>query len=354
MKKQADYEIPVSNDFKRRKTESLSILPEITSYDCLQQLKLAAPVEIQHPKTHFLKLKSEGYRIKDRLIPYTDSNKVTFPLNSWGEIVPAINRAMKKCMNGRMVETLVSDDTHKPGPIPNGMHMFEAPQEISDSLSQNAFKDAQNIYWNPKHKSNKKIHVGTACASSNSYILFYPGPDNGKYKIKDVLQILFAEAPFLAKYIMIYVSAVKDILQLDEEELNLASMSMVHYDPMGNISPHVDTVFIFDGTLGPIFTVAMGPSEKMIDMLPVMFPDTYQPVRVFSNPNEIMLMDGIARTLWAHGKPLGCQHEQISLVLKFPELKRKIRSTPFDYKSTTLSIPHYYVTPSESRVSAPD
>jgi hypothetical protein len=354
MKRQAHGGESIAPDSKRQKTIGGPVFPEIVSYDCLKHIKLATPVEIQHPKTHYLKIASEGYRIQNKLVGYTDSSRVTSPLDSWQEIVPAINRAIQTCIDGGKIQTFFKDDTHQKAPTPSGMHMFEVPCEIPDSLIHDAYRDAQNIYWNPRHRANKKIHVNKPCSNAKSYILFYPGLNNGKYKIRDILQILFTETPSLAKYIMIYVSAIKHILNLDQDELDSASMNIVHYDPMGGISPHVDTVYIFDGTLGPIFTVAMGPSEKMLDLLPVLLPDSFQPVRLFSNPNEIMLMDGIARTLWAHSKPLQYPHEQFSLVFKFPELKRKTKITPFEYGGAALSIPHYYVAPSGSRVSAHD
>lgn len=97
---------------------------------------------------------------------------------------------------------------------------------------------------------------------------------------------------------------------------------------MAGINPHVDSVYCFDGTLGPIFTVAIGNSEEMLGILPVLYPAFSQvPVRVFSQPNEIMVMDGVslARILWAHGKPWKYPHEQYTLTFKFPELCKKTR-----------------------------
>lgn len=122
-------------------------------------------------------------------------------------------------------------------------------------------------------------------------------------------------------------------------------MTLVHYDPMGAINPHVDTVLMFNGTLGPIFTVAMGQSEKIMDFLPVLQPETSHPVRLFSKPNELMLIDGVARTLWAHGKPWNHPHEQFTVVFKFPELKKKTHFTPYEYEGIQLTIPHHYVRP---------
>ena len=129
------------------------------------------------------------------------------------------------------------------------------------------------------------------------------------------------------------------------------SMTLVHYDPMGAINPHVDTVYMFGGTLGPIFTVAMGPSEKLIDLLPVLTPTSEKAVRLFSKPNELMLMDGTVRTLWAHSKPWNYPHEQFSLVFKCPEFRTKTHTIPFDFEGTALTIPFHYTSPVPENVA---
>ncbi len=46
-------------------------------------------------------------------------------------------------------------------------------------------------------------------------MLFYPGCGQKNLNTKDVFQILFAEAPALARYALIYLAMMKDILRLD-------------------------------------------------------------------------------------------------------------------------------------------
>jgi hypothetical protein len=314
----------------------------ITCFDSMKDIKLVSPVEVQ-PITHALSVMSEEYRLLGKLTAYTDSSGKTYPLESWMEIVPAINRVMKTCVNGKMIETFYADDTHQPVAPPSGMHIFAVPREITESLIQDALRDATNIYWNPKHRANKRIHMIKPTPSPACNLLFYPGCGKEKHTVMDVFQVLFAEAPSLARYALMYLSLIRDILRLDDDEMKSVSMALNHYDPMAAINPHVDTVYMFEGTLGPIFTVAMGPSEKLLDLLPVLLPDTYKPVRIFSKPNEIMLMDGEARTLWAHSKPWNYPHEQFTLVFKCPEYRTKTHCIPFEYEGSSLSIPYHYV-----------
>jgi hypothetical protein len=316
----------------------------ITCYESMKHLKLSPPVEIANPKTHLISVVSEEYRMRGKLAAYTDPSGVTFHLDSWMELVPAINRCMKTCMKGKMPRTFYRDDTRRPAPLPYGMHLFAVPHEITESLIRDALRDASNLYLNPRHRDNKRIHMQKRSPPPACNLMFHPEAGGKNPKLSETFKILFAEAPALARYALMYTSMIRDILRLDSDEMEATYMSLNHYDPMGAVNPHVDTVYIFNGTLGPIFTVAMGPSEKMLDLLPVLPPNTCHPVRLFSKPNEIMLMDGEARTLWAHSKPWNYPFEQFSLVFKFPEMRTKTHATTFEYEGSTLSIPHHYVT----------
>jgi hypothetical protein len=336
-----------------KKPPSKDVWRAITCYDSMKHIKLDPPTEIEHPPTHLLVVMSEDYRLLGKLTPYTDSSGKTYPLDSWMEIVPAVNRCMKTCVKGKMIKTFLSDDTRQPAPLPSGMHMFSAPCELTECLIKGALCDAHEIYWNPKHRANKMIHMIEGSRAPACNLLFYPGCSQKNPRIEEVFQVLFAEAPSLARYALMYLSLIRDILKLDDEELGSVTMALNHYDPKAGINPHVDTVFMFNGTLGPIFTVAMGPTEKLLDLIPVLLPDSYKPVRIFSKPNELMLMDGEARTLWAHSKPLNYPHEQFTLVFKCPEYRTKTHTVPFEFEGTSLDIPYHYVSPSETATQAP-
>ena len=317
----------------------------IDSFKSVLTLKLTPAVEVEHVITHLLKVSSEDYRLLGKLTVYTDSSGKVYPLDSWMEIVRRVNLAMKTCVNGRMIKTYYADDTLQPAQAPGGTHVFAVPREITETLIQDALKDANNVYWNPKHRANKFIHMTESSAPPACNMLFYPGCGGRNPSIKDVFQVLFTEAPALARYTMIYFRLIKDILKLEDGEEELVNLCLNHYDPNAAINPHVDTVFMFNGTLGPIFTVAMGASDKMVDLLPVLRPDTCKPMRIFTKPNELMLMDGEVRTLWAHSKPLNYPYEQFTLVFKCPEFKNKTQEIPFEYDGNKLVIPCHYETP---------
>ncbi len=132
----------------------------ITCYDSLKQLKLTPPVEVVTPKTHLIALAFKEYRMFGKLIPYNDPlSGVTHPLDSWMEIVPAMNQFLRKCVNGKSIKIFHSEDTGRPGTIPDGLHLFTLPCEITERLILDALDDAKNLYWNPKHRAYKGIHM---------------------------------------------------------------------------------------------------------------------------------------------------------------------------------------------------
>ena len=324
----------------------------IDSFKSLHTLKLTPAAEIEHVITHILNVSSEDYRLLGKLTVFTDSSGKAYPLDAWKEIIIRTNLAMKTCVNGKMIKTYYVDDTLQSAQAPSGTHVFAVPREITENLIQDALRDANNVYWNPKHRANKTIHIIESSPSPACNMLFYPGCGKQNPSIKDVFQVLFAEAPALARYSMIYLKLIKDILKLDDGEEELVNMCLNHYDPNAAINPHVDTVGTFNGTLGPIFTVAMGASDKMVDLLPVLRPDSFKPMRIFTKPNELLLMDGEVRALWAHSKPLNYPYDQFTLVFKCPEFKNKTHEIPFEYEGNNLVIPCHYATPFKSKSDA--
>lgn len=298
------------------------------------------PCKIQNLEVFSINTSSESYRAHLKLHPYKDKDGKEFPIDHIRELVPAVNRHLKICENHRAFKTYVGDIGHKQCETPSGMHMFETPVEIHDRLAKGALRDMHRIYKDSPFITNSAIHMLPANKPPTNKILFYSksGPQPS---YKDVMKILQADFYFLWEYTKIYARVIKEILEIDQEEFEKVSLSLVHYDKLAGLNPHVDTVHIFEDTLGPIFTIAMGQSTKMLDMLPVLLDGKYQPVRLYSKPNQIMVMDGISRILWAHAKPWGYKHEQFTLVFKFPGLSRKKSSLLFRFENTEFEIPSY-------------
>ena len=315
-------------------------LPIKAWYDEKRSRSTAKPVKIRIPEAHVINTNSERYRAHGKLRPYKDAGGIIYPINHIRELVPAANRYLKKCERGRAFKTYYENDTHKPAPLPAGMHIFAKPVDITQELTLDAIKDMNLLYKDQKYKQDPRIHMLKHNSSPTNSILFYTR-DKTPPSFMEVIQILQAETPRLAEYVMIYFNIVRGILGTNDEEMERVSLTLVHYDSEGGLNPHIDTVHIFGDTLGPIFSVAMGDSLKMLDMLPVLLPATHAPTRLFSKQNEIMVMDGESRILWAHAKPWLNINEQFTLVFKFPELKKKVRTDSFVFEDTPISIPYY-------------
>ena len=124
--------------------------------------------------------------------------------------------------------------------------------------------------------------------------------------------------------------------------MELLQFTLVHYDKSAGLNPCIDSIHMFQNTIGPIFTVAMGETEKLLDMLPLLLPPTEEsPVRLYSQPNDIIVMDGPARVLWAHSLPWQYPHEQFTLVFKFPELQNKVQTLNVNVGEANINIPYY-------------
>ena len=301
------------------------------------------PCKIELPKVHKISV-SETYRCIGKLIPYTDEEGVTYPLVNDKEVIPAANRHLRKCEHGGgAFKTFYTDHTSTASQVPDGIHLFNAPEKITQCLAQGALRDAHNLFKNPLHIRNKRIHMLRPNPPPNNYIMFYNR--NGistQPKFLEVMKILYNATPQLAEYIMIYVSVIREILRSTKEEMELLQFTLVHYDKSAGLNPHIDSIHMFQNTIGPIFTVAMGETEKLLDMLPLLLPPTEEsPVRLYSQPNDIIVMDGPARVLWAHSLPWQYPHEQFTLVFKFPELQNKVQTLNVNVGEANINIPYY-------------
>lgn len=296
------------------------------------------PARIDRP-VHVLNLPS-AYRAHHMLKPFKDAEGVLYPIVNVQELVPAANRHLKQCAGGRAFKTYVANDTGERTIPPDGMHLFRKPVEITDSLYRDALYDLHVIFKNPEHIRNRNIHMLNPNTPPTNKILFY-SRDSDQPSFNEVIETMRRITPRLTEYTLIYWETIRDMLGTTNDEMEKVSLSLVHYDRMAGLNPHIDTVHIFGNTLGPIFTVAIGDSEKMLDMLPLLLPENHKPTRLFSRPNEIMVMDGASRILWAHAKPWSNPVEQYTLVFKFPELKKKIKTEQFVFEDTRIDIPYY-------------
>lgn len=311
-------------------------------YSKTKSKSVVIPHKIEHPKVHQISV-SESYRTIGKLIPYKDIDGVTYPLINDKEVVPAVNRHLRKCEHNGAFKTFYENRTNVPGQVPDGLHMFSMPGEITQHLEQRALHDIHNLFKHPAHTRDKRIHMLRPNPPPNNIIIFYNRDrDCHQPTFLEAMKIMYSATPALAEYIMIYFCTIREMLDSTNEEMEQLLLTLVHYDRSAGLNPHIDSIHMFSDTVGPIFTVAMGGAEKMIDMLPVLLPPSEGlPVRVYASPNEIMVMDGPARMLWAHSLPWRYPQEQFTVVFKFPELKNKANARQCVVDKAVINIPHY-------------
>ena len=302
----------------------------------------ARVVEIADIKTDALKLGSNFRAAK--LEPYRDKKGLTYPINDIREIIPAANRYLRRCVEMRAFKTYldgVSEEKALNVVIPDGLHVFDIPSTISVEIASDALLDIKHLFKRQIVNRDHGILMLNPNSRPTNTILFY-SRDGPQPSFLEVLQCLYYEAPSLARYIVMYCAVFMQLLKIDEGQLHRAQISLVHYDSLAGLNPHIDSIHQFEDTMGPIFTIAMGNDEKMFDMLPTLIDGT--PVRIYSQPNQFTVMDGMSRVGWSHGLPWGCELEQWTVAVKFPGIvgeELPLRFEEFHYNGVVTRVPYY-------------
>ena len=81
--------------------------------------------------------------------------------------------------------------------------------------------------------------------------------------------------------------------------LDKSILVIARYENEVGLHTHIDNL---ERASGPIFTMSMGPSESIYDLIPVKSSEN-NPVRIYIKKGEIAMMDGISRYMWFHGLP---------------------------------------------------
>ena len=280
----------------------------------------------------------QSYRAHN-LHPYVDGSGQTFPLDHIREIIPSANRYLRTCNKNKAFKTFYTDRLYAGiGELPDGLHIFDFA--VEPALATNAIMEITSLYEKQVYNRDPKILMINPNTHPTNTILFY-SRDGEQPTFLDVIEILHTHAPNLAEYIMVYCKVIMGLLKLDKMELEKSQISLVRYDRTAGLNPHIDSIHQFGDTIGPIATIAIGTGEKMFDMLPTLLNETINPVRIYSQPNQITIMDGMARVAWSHALPWGYDQEQFTVAIKFPALQTPKRHETFLYQDVVTAVPYY-------------
>ena len=290
------------------------------------------PTEISPLSVNAITKPPKMYRAPS-LPPYTDKQGQTFPNDSVAQLITSANIFLK---NGGGCKTLCKATLGKNVEMPQGLHLFQGPP-ISNEVKERALAEITQLFANP---GNIPMTDNPPKPKPTNNILFWSHQKNAKQPFfQETMEILRARTPALAEYAARCCAAIMQLLGIDSHEMFKANLTLVHYDPGAGLNAHIDSVYQFDGTVGPICTIALGTGEKLLDMLPTLVDG--RPTRIRSNPHQIVVMDGMSRVGWSHALPWGYDLEQWTLVFKFPGLRRIKHIEDFTYDGYSFQIPYY-------------
>ena len=298
--------------------------------DILAQIQIDVPEELIKINVRRLDVPN-GYQTKT-LEPYRDKEGNLFPNDNIGQIITSANMFLKKIP----FKTHHWTNTRSLSKVPQGLHLFQAPF-LPDGLKQHALREMQTLFWD--HAKTDDIPMTNRGRTKTNHILFYsldksvPQPT-----FSQAMQKLHDRTPNLAMYILHYCAIIMKLFQLST--LDSANLTLIHYDRGAGLNAHIDSIFQFGNTIGPICTIAMGRSPKMFDMLPTLTTDG-SPIRIYSQPDQLTIMDGISRVAWSHALPWGYDCEQWTVAIKFPALDKTARIEPFEFDGVQVGIPYY-------------
>lgn len=314
-------------------------------YHWILSLHLAYPSEIV-PEIAQLCLPTENYKANELTFneyAYTDKSGTTFPIDNIREIIPAANRFLGKCNDSRPFKTYITTRVMSSFGLsaPSGVHIFDPPRDLSASLCRDALDEIQSLFNQELTRRNPLFLMYDPPSKACNVLLFYnPKAIQHQPTFKEVIERLHSRAPRLTEYILLYCNVFVRLLCIDTDRLERAQLSLVYYPKNAGLNPHIDSIFQFNGTIGPIFTIAMGTGRKMFDMLPTL-EHIGTPTRIYSRPNQFTVMDGMSRVSWSHCLPWGNTMEQWTVALKFPGMTEARRVEQFVFNGVTTPVPSY-------------
>ena len=133
----------------------------------------------------------------------------------------------------------------------------------------------------------------------------------------------------LADFAVSHANAFIADVGADEKALDTCSLRFIRYPVGVGVSPHVDKVSDSGDVPGPLLTVGLKSGCKFMDLYRLKSQhggantvhtssgNRAKAVRVCINAWERVVLSGECRMAYAHSLPRGCDHEQITMLLKF-------------------------------------
>lgn len=140
--------------------------------------------------------------------------------------------------------------------------------------------------------------------------LFWDVPDNTLERMLSTLQCPGLDGLLRA----VYVPLIAQTLGLTEAAVLAAPSEVIHYPPGGGLEQHIDNVTRTGNLMGPVCSVCF-VTGRAFDLLPALA-DGGAPFRLWTEPGDLLVLDGAARALWSHAVPYDADEHRYSVVIR--------------------------------------
>ena len=215
-----------------------------------------------------------------------------------------------------------SADTHD---FPSGLAVFEP---LDTELGDKSCEELELIFqhkigtYNPNKPSTSGsdiLYFGKKDQRENSFI-------SAANALRDIQDKGFSA---LHDFIVLHINAILATTGGTPEIIHETALNLIRYKPNHGIFAHIDNISDFGGQFGPIFTVAMGKGPKYLDLLPILTSEDKPSIRLITSQYQTILVQGEARSDYAHAVPCGNEETQYTIALKFPEVKEGTPGHPY-------------------------
>lgn len=198
--------------------------------------------------------------------------------------------------------------------FPSGLSVFEP---LDTDLGAKAFAELPGLFGMPSSNYDPRRPNG-----QGRDILFFGKkgqPENPYIPATDALREI-QEKGFhnLHDFIVMHINAILATTGGNPEIIDEIAFNLLRYMPEKGILAHIDNISDFGGQFGPIFTVAMGRGAKYLDLLPILTHEEKPSIRLITKQFQTVMIQGEARSDYAHAVPCGNREMQYTIAFKFP------------------------------------
>ena len=227
---------------------------------------------------------------------------------------------------GRVMQSSVEDRVGTAIPGIQGLFVMDP---LGTGLEEAAFTQMRAIFPRVRASRDPRIHDPDFGSGRRLTILFFnkKAPVTCKMAMTVLQELGYHE---LSNFIHAHYKAIQYLIQAPTEVMDNCSLTLVKYEQGEGLIAHIDGIGDFGNTFGPVFTIGMSEGAKYLDLFPVMTMGREAPVRLITQRYQTVMIQGAARSAWAHCIPSGNTSERYTIAFKFPDIPGARHSPPYE------------------------